>query len=50
MHGTYLQNKIAIYNYRATHQDKIKTIKAKYYKKCQEWKRISKIYLNILLD
>jgi len=46
MHGTYLQNKKSIYNYRNKNIDKIKEIKARYY----AWKKIQFIYLNILLN
>ena len=50
MHGTYLQNKKSIYNYRDKNADKIREILKKSSKKQYEWKKIRKIYLAILLN
>lgn len=46
MHGTYLQNKNSIYNYRAKNLEIIKERDCKN----KRWKRIQMIYLAILLN
>lgn len=46
MHGTYLQNKKSIYNYREKNIEKIKEMD----RKNKRWKQIQKIYLAILLN
>jgi hypothetical protein len=49
MHGTYLQNKNSIYNYREKNPEKIKAILKKAYIKRSTWKNIQKEFFNILI-
>jgi len=49
MHGTYLQNKKSIYNYREKNPEKIKQILKKAYQKRATWKKIQIEFFNILL-
>lgn len=46
MHGTVLQNRQSIYNYRLKNPDKIKKISKRHY----DFKRISIIFRMILID
>ena len=46
MHGTNLQNKKSVYNYRLKNPDKIKKISKRHY----DFKRISIIFRMILID
>jgi hypothetical protein len=50
MHGTYLQNKKSVYNWMAKNKKKNTIIQARATKKYQTWKKIQRIYLNILLN
>ena len=50
MHGTYLQNKQSIYNWRVKNKDKHSVINKKAVTKYQNWKKVQKLFLNILLD
>lgn len=49
MHGTYLQNKQSVYNWMAKNKDHNRTINKKAVDKYQTWKKIQRIYLNILI-
>ena len=46
---TYQQNKKHIYNWRETHIDEYRELIRKHKAKYDNWKRIQKIYLGILL-
>lgn len=48
MGQSYALNKIHIYNYRVNNRDKFNEYHRKTQKKYDEWKRISKIFRNIL--
>jgi hypothetical protein len=50
MHGTYLQNKQSIYNWRDKNKEKYKAISSKGVAKYQNWKKIQKVFFHILLD
>ena len=50
MHGTYLQNKQSIYNWREKNKSKNREINNKGVIKYQKWKKIQKVFFNILLD
>jgi len=50
MHGTYLQNKKSIYNYRQKNLEKCRAIQREYNRRAYIWKKISKEFLAILRD
>jgi hypothetical protein len=49
MHGTYLQNKKSVYNWVAKNKSKNRAINSKAVDKYQNWKKIQKVFLHILL-
>jgi hypothetical protein len=49
MPPTYQQNKAHIYNWRAKNPDKQRAVVRKSKQKYDNWKKIQKVYLNILL-
>jgi hypothetical protein len=49
MPPTYEQNKSHIYNWRAKNPDKYRANVRKAQKKYENWKKIQKVFLNILL-
>ena len=46
----YAKNKQHIYKWRENHLERAREINCKYQRKYDAWKRISKIYLQILRD
>ena len=46
---SYAKNKIHIYKYRLTHREKVKEIDKLWKRKQYHWKKIQKIFFNILL-
>ena len=50
MSGTYLQNKKSIYNWREKNKEKWNEYKRKNWKQNSIWKKISREFMNILLD
>jgi hypothetical protein len=50
MKGTYLQNKKSIYNWREKNRDKWNEYRRHLCKQNAIWKKISREFLNILLD
>jgi hypothetical protein len=49
MPPTYAQNKVHIYKWRETNHEKHNEMSAKYMVRCRSWKKIQKVFLNILL-
>ncbi len=50
MPPTYIQNKVHIYKYRATHLDKVRLISRNSKRRYDNWKKIQREFLRILLD
>lgn len=50
MAPTYEQNKKHIYKYRSTHPEKHREIDRRHKSKAYAWKKIQKMFLNILLE
>jgi len=50
MSGTYSQNKKSIYNWREKNKEKWNQYRRLNYKQNAIWKKISREFLNILLD
>lgn len=50
MPPTYEQNKSHIYKYRITHREQFLELNRRSKRRYDAWKRIQKIYLNILLE
>ena len=50
MSGTYLQNKKSIYNWREKNKDKWNEYRRNLWKQNSIWKKISREFMNILLD
>ena len=46
---SYEKNKVHIYKWRITHQDHYRQKHNQYQLKYNEWKRIQKVFLNILI-
>ena len=49
MPSTYAQNKKSIYNYRAKNLEKYNDMCRRNQRKYDSWKRVQKLYFNILL-
>jgi hypothetical protein len=50
MKGTYSQNKKSIYNWREKNRDKWNEYRRNLWKQNSTWKKISREFMNILLD